>query len=48
MFSKKRNTNKLLSRGSNSTRRKRMISNNKKKIIWRHRNFAFCGEEATN
>ncbi|WP_375752921.1 hypothetical protein [Vibrio sp. HN007] len=38
MFSgKKRTTNKSVSRTASANRRKRMLANNKKKIIWRHR-----------
>ncbi|SJN34949.1 hypothetical protein FM109_13015 [Vibrio casei] len=44
MFSKKKNTNKFLHRKSSSTRRKRMLANNKKQVLWRHRSYVFWNE----
>lgn len=38
MFSK-RQQNKLSNKVASANRRKRMLANNKKKIIWRHRAF---------
>lgn len=36
MFSKRR-TSKSLAKTTSANRRKRMLANNKKKVIWRHR-----------
>ncbi len=42
MFSKKRVVNKLKNRASSANRRKRMLANNKKKVLWRNRAFVSC------
>ncbi|GEM_PF-1489305 len=39
MFSNKRRINRFTTKVASSNRRKRMLANNKKKIIWRHRAF---------
>ncbi|WP_170066853.1 hypothetical protein [Vibrio gangliei] len=44
MFSKKKTLSKLVRTQSNATRRRRMLSNNKKQILWRHRSYIFWSE----
>jgi hypothetical protein len=39
MLAKKRSLSKRLSKTVTANRRKRMLANNKKKIIWRNRTF---------
>ena len=44
MFSKKKTMNRLVRNKSNNTRRKRMLANNKKQVLWRHRSYVFWSE----
>lgn len=41
MFSKRRKTKSFVSKTSAANRRKRLLSNNKKKVIWRHRAYVY-------
>jgi len=45
MFSKRQSTKRLKQQTVSSNRRKRMLANNKKKIIWRSRGFALNFED---
>ncbi|GLT15536.1 MULTISPECIES: hypothetical protein [Vibrio] len=44
MFSKKKTMNRLVRNKANTTRRKRMLANNKKQVLWRHRSYVFWSE----
>lgn len=41
MLSKKKSLSRLVKQKSSSTRRKRMLANNKKQVLWRHRSYVF-------
>ncbi|WP_286036829.1 hypothetical protein [Vibrio sp. SCSIO 43136] len=42
MFSKNKSLKRLVKKSVSANRRKRMLSNNKKKVIWRSRGFMAC------
>ncbi len=42
MFFKRKLSKNFASKTSAANRRKRMLANNKKKVIWRHRTYVQC------